>query len=502
MKNYLLFYLHTLVVLCILPIYAQDVFSQTLKIQDYTIHRNTFLTIEAKSHNLLNILVRIADVTDKNLVVSKRLRNYLHSQRLSISLNNRNLETVVEFIVGTQGLYYFIRPNEIEVTESATKEHMYDLVTKGYENYLLLYPQSERIPQIYFSLGMFWHLQGNRKLEFSKFHNLYNQFPDHPLVAGALLFMTKNLMAGGEYEKARKTLSKYLNKFNNHKFTDQAYLLLAECYKKEKDYSNSKEIYNYLLRHSTALDETKLYLEIGRLLLEQKQFTKAAEMFQIVIDKSPVQSDRRAQAAYEYILCSYSMQDEKKAEIQIASFYEQYPQSSVIANVRVLHGEIAFNQKDYFKSYSLVKPLLKDKHKLQAKAITLGVKSLQKLDLYPEAIRLLRSKIKSLPKKHKDRNMLLYELANIYYETRHWSKAKAIFTGIASKNSDEQMYLRILECDLSAKNYHSCVSGFQEYRPLINSPKILSEAFSILGRSFLKLGRVKDAELAFAGKWK
>jgi len=95
----------------------------------------------------------------------------------------------------------------------------YDLASQGFTNYLVKYPDGERLDEVHYSLGESYYARGRHYDALGSFQNVARDFPKSRLVAAAYL---KTALCYSELEETRLAERMYRKLVAEHPNTEEA----------------------------------------------------------------------------------------------------------------------------------------------------------------------------------------------------------------------------------------------------------------------------------------
>lgn len=152
-----------------------------------------------------------------------------------------------------------------------------------YKKIIKNHPESEYIPQAYYSLGWSFFEQGNYENAIIYFHNIIDKFSTHTLSEDALFKIGESYLSTSQYTNSINTFEQYIRQYPKFEQLPNAFFYLAESYYYNNNFLEANTYYAKASEHSrnphisymSEIGMGWIYLKLQKFSLAERHFYEA-----------------------------------------------------------------------------------------------------------------------------------------------------------------------------------------------------------------------------------
>jgi TolA-binding protein len=325
----------------------------------------------------------------------------------------------------------------------------YGLAIQSYSKLVKEFPKSKEAPEADF--GIFLSLYQDRKYDafVSRGEAYLKRYPQHPLAGQVLMQLAEYYQQRGMKDKAIKAYRDLVQLGPHREGSDEAQFRVALLYKQERRWTETiEEMGTFLKQYPKSHFFVEGQVEMGDLYLFLKEYSKAAERYEWVIQNQPQHPlAKRAYLGMEEADRSSGKGDH--AEKVLKEMISKFPQDNVRFEGHLRLGLLYASQKrlgEAIASLSLAAQSPDDRIASQAQ-LKMGEAYLEAGNR--ESALLQFSKVAYLyPNRPEVTEEALLHLGNLYLEEKKLSEARQIYQKLLEKtkrNDRKELARRILD---------------------------------------------------------
>ncbi len=227
-----------------------------------------------------------------------------------------------------QGAFLLANLNEELAKDEPDEKKKSNLLEKAivqYSNILTQWPDGEFAPRAQFKKALCLELMGDFDRAAPEYVRLTYTWPEHTLVADATLRLANHYYKGGQYDVAGSIFRHFSKLRPEHDLAPKTLFLAGQCY----------------LQQATADSETSTGSAAAR---AAKQWEKAIEAFQLVVENYPDRKDIRPEAMYWAGDVCFKTRDYKNSYRNFIKLTLDYPETEWAKRARGYLTDTAFSR--------------------------------------------------------------------------------------------------------------------------------------------------------------
>ncbi len=225
-----------------------------------------------------------------------------------------------------QGAFLLANLNEELAKDEPDEKKKSNLLEKAivqYSNILTQWPDGEFAPRAQFKKALCLELMGDFDRAAPEYVRLTYTWPEHTLVADATLRLANHYYKGGQFDVAGSIFRNFSKLRPEHDLAPKTLFLAGQCY----------------LQQATADSETSTGSAAAR---AAKQWGKAIEAFQLVVENYPDRKDIRPEAMYWAGDVCFKTRDYKNSYRNFVKLTLDYPETEWAKRARGYLTDTAF----------------------------------------------------------------------------------------------------------------------------------------------------------------
>ncbi len=329
------------------------------------------------------------------------------------------------------------------------------------------------------------------------------QLQDPSLKSEALSILGRTQLEKGNAEAGAETLNQAIATKPDRPGNDEAYLALAEAYRK---LGRSDEADKQLQMLQTSFPESRLASEVDFRIAEAaygaERFKDAMQAYQRVVANHP-DSDFAPHAQYGLGWTLFNLGEYQKSSAALTTLLEKYQSSSIAPKGLYVRAMAAYQLGDFasvlkdVQAFEKTKPAKNDR--LDAEYVKgLAEAGQKKFDAAAKTYQNILSDSKDYGAADK----VAYELGWAYVELGNTDKAVATFGQLARTWPDSPLaaeaLFRVGEAHYNAKQFPEAAKAYQRSAAKSGEGEIAEKSMHKLGWSLLKADDLPGAQTAFA----
>jgi len=482
-----------------------------LKLNDLEKAEKYFLKIPANSSDYINALYSLSAIYLKQKKEGKveqiinELNDKYTNDYLTLAANFDYANYLYESEKYEQSLKYFEAVNNIRIknineeiasiyeTANYFTGYIYQILflrnkenknnfnnaERNYKKYLENYKSGKYRERALFRLGEIY--AENNDIENSI--RYYNQVQDKNLLDKALFEIARQLYLQNKKDEGIKYLVRLIKETPESKLIIETYFLIAEYYFEKKDYSNSINYYDELIKvgkNKNSFYEDALYKK-GWALSELAKYEEAVKVFDLLLNEFP-ESKYRTSIQFQISKIYFDKKDYENSEKYLIAIKPENNDDLIKKNnnlgvIKITEAELFESKKEFGKAISLYNAAAEYYEKAN------------NIDDY------ISSKIKE---------------ADLHFKINSFNEVIKIYNDLISKYSENKnviyfyhglgwAYYKINDLKNSINSFLKFIEKYEQLKEIsVRDSSLLEEALVLLGESYYTIKDLKNSEYYYS----
>ncbi len=494
----------------------QSEFEETLSItsepNDYGVVLYNVTIPRAKVSDFLETL---SNVCSMKLAIDDDINTSILSSYVTVYLERVPLEDILEIVLGSKGLEYVIKNDEVRVTIPTKlsfdppERYLQDKAVQLYQKTQIKYPNSPLLTKSYFALGEYYFNTGSYLLAIQEFQTIMDAYSDDELNRHVLINIAKCYEKLSDFENARHFYFSFIDNYRHDELLDDVYFLIGGTWYIQGEYSKAISIYRKILDEFSGDDpeiSELALLQLGRSYQRMGDYKDALDAF--IVAKRKYSSEKyRAEVEYQMGDCLYQMGNYEEAYAVFGNLLVTMPTNHMADDAYCRVADCFYMQEDYFEALQAYKGILTsfpDSELAPRAQYYMGICS-RKLQIYTAAIRNFLEGLKKYPTSPY-RKAMEFTLGQCYFEKEDFRHAYKIFKQYLVDGKDKHRLIEanfyVAECLFNEKKYIEALSAYNTILTLdLTIVKAYRKSvYKRIGDCYKELGQFDKSILTYQGK--
>ncbi|HLG29495.1 MAG TPA: tetratricopeptide repeat protein [Candidatus Brocadiales bacterium] len=491
---------------------ADETLSITAESTDYGV---VLYTVRVSRATISEFLKTLSNACSVKLTIDDDVDTSILSSYVTVYLEKAPLEDILEVVLGSKGLEYIIKNDEVlvafpaKLSSDSALEYLKDKAVQLYQKAQIKYPNCPLLTKAYFELGNYYFNMGSYLLAIQEFQTIVDKYPNDELVRHALINIAKCYEKLSDFENARHAYFRFIDIYRSDELIDDVYLSIGDTWHIQGEYSKAISIYKKILADfSKNNPETSglAQLQLGRSYQRMGDYKDALDTFLTMRKKYPSEK-YRAEVEYQIGNCMYQIGNYEEASTVLGNLLVTEPTNPVVDDVFCRFADCSYMQGDYFGAVQVYKGVLASfpNSKLAPRAHYYMGRCFQRLQLYNAAIRVFLEGLQKYPASPY-RKAMEFDLGLVFLEKEDFRHAYETFTQFVANGADRSLLVEAnfyaAECLFNEKKYSEALSAYNTI--LTIDPAIYGTPreciYKRIGDCYKEMGQLDKSILAYEGK--
>jgi len=471
----------------------------------------TVYTVEFFCVPCLQALESIADRAGCVLDIDAEAKKRLASELVSVSLVDRQLEEVFEYLTGQIGYTFDLSDNRLSVAALEDRLEgdwiaMKEEAIKGFRRSLYRFIGHKDAPKVYYEISRLHYLSGDYDSAISPARTLIVEYPEFSQIPLALLNISQCYSELGDFTKATEFLTELINKYANHPAAQEGSVLLARSIWKQGDPDTAQHTLRSMIQRFPD-SEMKNEAESlsARIFFSQGRLADAIE----ILDRIPIWEIERGDSAAEIMLLkAQALLDMGKPGVAaetLQSLLDSLPEELKKRKKEALFllAESYLSQKELLACFSVCKELRSgfDECRSDPSLYLAAGRVLEEMNLRHRALEWLDQGLEHCSVEDETTLQMYMFLGDLLFDMEKYEKAKVVYRMLSTDESwGKEAGFKILQAQVKQQDFNGALKTAREFLDKTeDDPAREAELFRIAGDCYQALGDLDGAVNAYKG---
>lgn len=495
---------------------SDETLSITAESTDYGV---VLYTVRVSRATVSEFLKTLSNACSVKIAIDDDVDTSILASYITVYLEKAPLEDILEVVLGSKGLEYIIKNDEVlvafptKLSSDSALEYLKDKAVQLYQKAQIKYPNCPLLTKAYFELGNYYFNMGSYLLAIQEFQTIVDKYPNDELVRHALINIAKCYEKLSDFENARHVYFRFIDIYRSDELIDDVYLSIGDTWYIQGEYSKAISIYKKILADFAKNNpETSglAQLQLGRSYQRRGDYKDALDTFLTMRKKSGTRfagaEKYHAEVEYQIGNCLYQIGNYEEASTVLGNLLVTEPTNPVVDDVFCRFADCSYMQGDYFGAIQAYKGVLASfpNSKLAPRAHYYMGRCFQRLQLYNAAVRVFLEGLQKYPTSPY-RKAMEFDLGLVFLEKEDFRHAYETFTQFAANGADKSLLVEAnfyaAECLFNEKKYSEALSTYNTI--LTIDPAICGTSreciYKRIGDCYKELGQLDKSILAYQG---